>query len=182
MLKKFLKLFLISSTLFVLIPINITAKEKTTRAYTNSYDSSSSEAENIIDAKIEKGDLYIYVLEKNTKNSFRAIGPCPSKTKEVTKQISRKDLIKMREELKTQNNISASLIGFLVGFVNPALGAITGFLSGQTKDSILKNVENALDNSKKDNFTITSSYKCKETNFGVRGKVHVYKLTYVSIL
>ena len=87
----------------------------------------------------------------------------------------------MKNDLKTQQNLSATTIGLLVGLTNPIAGAIAGFFAGQTRNKILATVEDTLDKSTKSNFTITSKYKCVETNMGTKGIVHRFKLVSVEI-
>ena len=109
------------------------------------------------------------------------IGECESEYKYVTEQISRSDLVKMRDDLRTNQNLSTTTIGFLVGLANPIAGAIAGFLYGQTRSNVLAAVEDALDNSTKTSFIIKSKYKCEESNLGSRGIVHRFKLVSVTI-
>ena len=87
----------------------------------------------------------------------------------------------MKNDLKTQQNLSATTIGLLVGLTNPIAGYIVGFLAGQTRSKILATVEDTLDKSTKSNFTLTSKYKCEETNMGTKGIVHRFKLVSVEI-
>lgn len=78
-------------------------------------------------------------------------------------------------------SFSATTIGLLVGLTNPIAGAIAGFFAGQTRNKILATVEDTLDKSTKSNFTLTSKYKCEETNMGTKGIVHRFKLVSVEI-
>lgn len=135
--------------------------------------------DDIINAKVIDGELYIDVLYEAdpTKPVTRDVGKCPAATKTVTKKMSRNELIKLRDDLVAGQGWSA-ILGTIVGVGNPIIGAVIGFTL--PNNALLNTVRAAL-NTTKSSFTMTSTFACESVYFGQRGWVHRYRLSNVTI-
>lgn len=167
----------------MVIPFGVFAEENEHNNTASCPINDNIDTSDIINMEIIYGELYIDVLTEfgDEPTVVTNFGKCKSEYKYITKNITRSELIKMKNDLKTQQNLSATTIGLLVGLTNPIAGYIAGFFAGQTRNKILATVEDTLDKSTKSNFTITSKYKCVETNMGTKGIVHRFKLVSVEI-
>lgn len=181
--KKTFKIILAMLMVLAMLPIEVSAEENNSKGIDTCPLEETIDTNNIINVEFINGELYIDVLTEleNLPTTRVNFGKCKSEYKYVTERISRSDLVKMRNNLRTNQNLEAATIGFLVGLGNPIAGAIVGFLAGQTRNNILAAVEDALDNSTKSSFTITSKYRCEEGNLGSRGIVHRFRLVSVTI-
>ena len=167
----------------MVIPFGVFAEENEHNDTASCPINDNIDTSDIINMEIIDGELYIDVLTEfgDEPTVVTNFGKCKLEYKNITKNITRSELIKMKNDLKTQQNLSATTIGLLVGLTNPIAGYIVGFLAGQTRSNILATVEDTLDKSTKSNFTLTSKYKCEETNMGTKGIVHRFKLVSVEI-
>lgn len=181
--KKILILTSIVMMTIMVIPFGVFAEENEHNNTASCPINDNIDTSDIINIEIIDGELYIDVLTKfsDEPTAVTNFGKCKLEYKYITKNITRSELIKMKNDLKTQQNLSATTIGLLVGLTNPIAGAIVGYFAGQTRNKILATVEDTLDKSTKSNFTLTSKYKCEETNMGTRGIVHRFKLVSVEI-
>ena len=182
--KKILILTSIVMLTIMVIPFGVFAEENEHNDTASCPINDNIDTSDIINMEIIDGELYIDVLTEfsDEPTVVTNFGKFKLEYKYITKNVTRSELIKMKNDLKTQQNLSATTIGLLVGLTNPIAGAIAGFFAGQTRSKILATVEDTLDKSTKSNFTLTSKYKCEETNMGTKGIVHRFKLVSVEII
>lgn len=134
----------------------------------------------IIDAEIIDGELYIDVLFESDPNQpvTRAIGKCPASSKTIKETVTRKELADKRNQLAKGGSIS-SILGWLIGFGNPIIGDVVGFIIPNKQ--MIDTMDKALMYTTKSTFTVTSIFACETVWFGQRGYVHRYRLSNVII-
>lgn len=181
--KKLIISLLIISILLPFMPYNAEAKsEYGFESSLSLYNINNTDKLNIIGVEVIDGEIYIDILipYDGKAVSLSSIGKCPSSTKTSYTSATKSELISMKKKLDNQTMAVSSIIGFLLGLANPVVGGAGGYLLSQPS-MMSSAIKDALYNRNKNKYTIRTKMDCEETNLGIRGIVHRYKITSIYI-
>ncbi|MEG0411128.1 MAG: hypothetical protein RR538_09245 [Erysipelotrichaceae bacterium] len=138
--------------------------------------------DDVINVEVIGGEIYIDVFTEldSSRPVPYDIGKCPQSIKYVTKKLSKAELVKLKNELATQEAITDGIFSLMFGG-GIATSLVIGTLTAATKNMTLAAIEKALDGPNKNSYTLTSKFQCEESWLGNRGTVHRYRLISVKV-